>query len=257
MATARSCAPSHSFSSSTETQAECTTRTRTSCATPVWLSRLSAPPAACRPQTLRTKYSTSVKSEGDHRHRRVEDADTDRQHGHHRRRVDLQSQYPRRGHEAHSRGHEHVRRYGRRNEHGIFVRGFGRWQVPLAIDGIRIYLPAANRLDFNRFFTRPRPDRGAKGVRVGPRWAGWHGRVHQSVTRKPTEPFEGEFRSGVSEGEWDAYARAGSLQDEFYVQGSVSYLDRDYWEMSDDFVPTAIEDGGEPTNRTIATRASM
>ena len=29
------------------------------------------------------------------------------------------------------------------------------------------------------------------------------------------------------------------------MQGSVSYLDREYWELSDDFVPTAIEDGGE------------
>ena len=29
------------------------------------------------------------------------------------------------------------------------------------------------------------------------------------------------------------------------MQGSVSYLDRDYWELSDDFVPTTIEDGGE------------
>ena len=41
-----------------------------------------------------------------------------------------------------------------RNERGIYVRGFGRWQVPLAIDGIRIYLPADNRLDFNRFLTQ-------------------------------------------------------------------------------------------------------
>lgn len=39
---------------------------------------------------------------------------------------------------------------GRRNEHDIFVRGYGRWQVPLSIDGIRVYLPADNRLDFNR-----------------------------------------------------------------------------------------------------------
>lgn len=42
---------------------------------------------------------------------------------------------------------------GRRNEHDIFVRGFGRWQVPLSIDGVRIYLPADNRLDFRRFLT--------------------------------------------------------------------------------------------------------
>jgi len=42
---------------------------------------------------------------------------------------------------------------GRRNESDIFVRGFGRWQVPLSVDGVRIYLPADNRLDFSRFLT--------------------------------------------------------------------------------------------------------
>ena len=42
---------------------------------------------------------------------------------------------------------------GRRNESDIFVRGFGRWQVPLMVDGVRIYLPADNRLDFGRFLT--------------------------------------------------------------------------------------------------------
>lgn len=33
---------------------------------------------------------------------------------------------------------------GSRNEQLIFVRGFDRWQVPLSIDGIRIYRPADN-----------------------------------------------------------------------------------------------------------------
>src|SRR5262245_59141398 len=42
---------------------------------------------------------------------------------------------------------------GRRNEYDIFVRGFDRLQVPLMIDGIRIYLPADNRVDFQRFLT--------------------------------------------------------------------------------------------------------
>lgn len=36
---------------------------------------------------------------------------------------------------------------GARNERMIYVRGFDRWQVPLSIDGVRVYLPEDNRLD--------------------------------------------------------------------------------------------------------------
>ncbi|MBN9289664.1 MAG: Plug domain-containing protein, partial [Hyphomicrobium denitrificans] len=42
---------------------------------------------------------------------------------------------------------------GSRNEQLIFVRGFDRWQVPLSIDGITIYRPADNRIDFASFLT--------------------------------------------------------------------------------------------------------
>jgi hypothetical protein len=43
---------------------------------------------------------------------------------------------------------------GRRNEHDILVRGFGRWQVPLSTDGVRVYRPADNLLDFRHFLRR-------------------------------------------------------------------------------------------------------
>jgi iron complex outermembrane receptor protein len=132
----------------------------------------------------------------------------------------------------------------RRNERGIYVRGFGRWQVPLAIDGIRIYLPADNRLDFNRFLTQDlaqiEVQKGYVSVLDGP---GAMGGAVNLVTRKPTERLEAEVRTGFSGGERDAYAMLGTRRDGFYVQGSASYLDRDYWALSDDFVPTAIEDG--------------
>ncbi len=134
----------------------------------------------------------------------------------------------------------------RRNERGIYVRGFGRWQVPLSIDGIRIYLPADNRLDFNRFLTQDLSEievqKGYVSVLDGP---GGMGGAINLITRKPAEPFETEFRIGAGEGVEDAYLHIGSLHESFYVQGSVSYLDREYWNLSDDFVPTAIENGGE------------
>jgi iron complex outermembrane receptor protein len=133
----------------------------------------------------------------------------------------------------------------RRNERGIYVRGFGRWQVPLSIDGIRIYLPADNRLDFSRFLTQDLAEvdvqKGYVSVLDGP---GGMGGAINLVTRKPTESFESEVRLGYGDGERDAYASLGTRHDGFYVQGSASVLDRDYWELSDDFAPTSMENGG-------------
>jgi len=141
---------------------------------------------------------------------------------------------------------------GRRNEHDIFVRGFGRWQVPLSIDGVRIYLPADNRLDFNRFLTADLAEvqirKGYVSVLDGP---GGLGGAINLVTRKPTRAFESEVRTSVDTGRdasyngWNGYAMVGTKQESFYAQASISYLDREAWELSDDFRPTGIEDGGE------------
>src|SRR5579862_912366 len=46
-----------------------------------------------------------------------------------------------------------VSEVGPRNETDIWLRGFDRWRVPLYIDGIPVYLPADNRIDFSRFAT--------------------------------------------------------------------------------------------------------
>lgn len=74
---------------------------------------------------------------------------------------------------------------GSRNERLLFVRGFDRFQVPVSIDGIRVYLPADNRLDYGRFLT---PDvaqiqvaKGYASVLDGP---GAMGGAVNLVTRK-------------------------------------------------------------------------
>ena len=88
---------------------------------------------------------------------------------------------------------------GRRNESDIFVRGFGRWQVPLMVDGVRIYLPADNRLDFARFLTADIAEvqiqKGYASVLDGP---GAMGGAINLVTRTPAKPFEvqGSARTG-------------------------------------------------------------
>ena len=100
---------------------------------------------------------------------------------------------------------------GRRNESDIFVRGFGRWQVPLMLDGVRIYLPADNRLDFARFLTADiaavQVQKGYASVLDGP---GAMGGAINLVSRKPTKPFEFEVSGrlgGRSEHEnWDGFS---------------------------------------------------
>lgn len=42
---------------------------------------------------------------------------------------------------------------GPRNETDVWIRGFDRWRTPLYQDGIPVYLPVDDRIDFSRFST--------------------------------------------------------------------------------------------------------
>jgi len=141
---------------------------------------------------------------------------------------------------------------GRRNEYDIFVRGFGRWQVPLSIDGVRIYLPADNRLDFRRFLTADLAEvqvkKGYVSVIDGP---GAMGGAINLVTRKPTERIEVQAQQGFDLGRdggheaWNGYASVGTRQEKFYAHASISYQDRRHWELPGDFEGTSIQPAGE------------
>ncbi len=141
---------------------------------------------------------------------------------------------------------------GSRNERLLFVRGFDRFQVPLSIDGIRVYLPADNRLDYGRFLT---PDlaeiqvaKGYASVLDGPDAMG--GAVNL-VTRTPTEALEAEARGTLQlDRDFDyagytAFALLGTKQDKWYAQGSFARSFQDHWDLPGGFEPTASEDGGE------------
>ncbi len=139
---------------------------------------------------------------------------------------------------------------GSRNEPKVFVRGFDRWHVPLSIDGIRVYLPADNRLDYGRFLT---PDlaevevqKGYVSVLNGP---GGMGGAINLVTKKPTEAFEGEARLGIEGGQGDIAGKSGYLsfgtrQDKWYATASWMKRETDGFWLSKDFVPVPNEDGG-------------
>lgn len=141
---------------------------------------------------------------------------------------------------------------GNRNEAQLSLRGFNRFQVPLTMDGIRLYLPADNRIDFDRFLT---PDlseiqisKGYVSVLNGPDGLG--GNINL-VTRKPVKEFEAEIRDTMSLGNDGSYSgntmygNVGGRQEKFYYQASIEDRDVDHWRLSDDFDSTVAEDGGD------------
>lgn len=144
-----------------------------------------------------------------------------------------------------------VQNLGARNERLIYLRGFNSRQVPLFMDGIPVYVPYDGNVDLNRFTTfdigQIDVSKGNASVLYGPNTLG--GSVNL-VSRRPSRKLEGNLTTGMGmDSQFDAnyYQTAlnfGSNQGLWYIQGGASYLDRQFWRLSDDFKPTAGEDGG-------------
>ena len=140
---------------------------------------------------------------------------------------------------------------GSRNERLILVRGFNRFQAPLSIDGVRVFLPADNRLDYGRFLTGDIAEiqvaKGYASVLDGP--DGMGGAINL-VTRKPTQPIEAQVQATLNLGrevEYAGYNVAGLIgtrQDKYYAQASYARNYTDHWDLAGGFVPTPSEDGG-------------
>jgi iron complex outermembrane receptor protein len=142
---------------------------------------------------------------------------------------------------------------GTRNERLVFVRGFDRFQVPLSIDGIRVYLPADNRLDYGRFLTTDIAEvqvaRGYASVLDGP---GAMGGAINLVTARPTKALDIDLRGTVNfdnDTDYAGYnvsAKVGTRHDRWYAQASYARSFTDHWDLPNDFTPrnVALEDGG-------------
>jgi iron complex outermembrane receptor protein len=140
---------------------------------------------------------------------------------------------------------------GARNETNIWLRGFDRFRVPLYIDGIPVYLPADNRIDFSRFSTSDiseiQVSKGFTSVIDGP---GALGGSVNLVSREVAKPFEGDMRIGGSFDDNGAFngvttdAFLGTRQGSWYVQAAVSERYRNHFRLSDDYPPGTLENGG-------------
>jgi iron complex outermembrane receptor protein len=131
---------------------------------------------------------------------------------------------------------------GSRNERLIFVRGFDRFQVPLSLDGIRVYLPADNRLDYGRFLT---PDiaeiQVAKGYASVLDGLGAMGGAINLVTRRPAREIEAEARATLNrDSDFDyagytIFTLLGTKHDGWYAQASYARNVRDHWDLAGGF----------------------
>lgn len=141
---------------------------------------------------------------------------------------------------------------GQKNERRVSIRGFETSKVGLYIDGIPVYIPFDGAVDMNRFTTADLSGiQVAKGFTSMAYGANAMSGVINLITRKPVEAFEGDVAIGFGEGsERQVRLNAGTNQGMWYLQGSVSQLQSDWFRLSSDFEPnpSSTEDGGRRNN---------
>lgn len=152
----------------------------------------------------------------------------------------------------------HLSKQGKRNEQMIWVRGFNLRQVPVYEDGIPIYVPYDGYVDFGRFTTYDLANiEVSKGFSSALYGANTLGGAINLVSRRPTGVFEGEVGGGLdftSRGEQGAqrvYTNLGTNQGQWYMQAGLSYVNQDFYRLSDNFSPTPAENGGKRENSTF------
>jgi iron complex outermembrane receptor protein len=136
-----------------------------------------------------------------------------------------------------------VRPSGGRYESGVYVRGFTAYgnrdgQVPIYIDGIPAYVPYDYSMDMGRFTTGDvstiHVAKGYSSTLYGPNTMGG---VINIVTRRPTKPLDGSVTLGMGAGNsMEASGTIGTLQDRWYGQVGLSYLERQFVSAAKNFV---------------------
>lgn len=139
---------------------------------------------------------------------------------------------------------------GPRNESMVSIRGFDLRQVPVYMDGIPVYVPYDGYVDLARFTTFDLAaidvSKGFSSVLYGPNSLG--GAINL-ISRKPSKilEYDGSFGMINSNG-YKGNINLGSNFGKFYVQGGYSYLHRDSFRMSSNYVSSKNEDGGKRDN---------
>jgi len=141
---------------------------------------------------------------------------------------------------------------GARNETSVWLRGFNHWEVPLYQDGVPIYLPYDNRIDYSRFSTvdlsQVQIAKGFASVIDGP---GAMGGSVNLVSRVAVKPLELDVRAGEqfdsagSPQETIADMFVGTRQQHWFAQASGSFDRQTHFRLSDDFTPGTLQGAGD------------
>lgn len=148
-----------------------------------------------------------------------------------------------------------------RNETIVLLRGFDPRQVPVFLDGIPQYVPYDGYIDFGRFTTfdlaEIRVAKGSASLLYGPNTLG--GAINL-VSRKPSQPLEGDARVGLaSGGERKVAGNLGLRRGRWYMQAGWSMLDADSFPLPDgfrDYKPNPTDTGDERENAFRSDRRS-
>jgi iron complex outermembrane recepter protein len=141
---------------------------------------------------------------------------------------------------------------GARNETDVWIRGFDRWRVPLYQDGIPVYLPVDNRIDFSRFSTvdisQIQVSKGWASVIDGP---GAMGGSINLVSRIADKPLDLDVRAGE---QFDSVGSPegtitdfflGTRQNQWFAQASGSWDRQTHFRLADDFTPGTLQGPGD------------
>jgi len=136
-------------------------------------------------------------------------------------------------------------RGGPRAENRIYIRGFDGAQTVLSLDGVPFYGPFDGEpTDLGRFTTfdlaAVEVVKGFGSALDGANALG--GRINL-VSRRPDQPLEGELRAGLdfdnrgstSGGRFSL--QGGGVRGRSYVQGGMSFMERDHFRLSDEYRP--------------------
>jgi iron complex outermembrane receptor protein len=138
---------------------------------------------------------------------------------------------------------------GPRNESMIYLRGFDLRQTPVFIDGVPVYVPYDGYVDLARFTTfhlsKIVVEKGGASVLYGPNTMGG---VINLISSKPVHALEVNASAGWLTGGHEEGINIGSRMKKFYLQGDLSRYQRDYYNLSHDFIASKTEGGGKRDN---------